>query len=512
MHLYRDAVGLDVGSHSVKGVRVKRCAGIVRVVDCDWAKLPALPSQRQKMLRSFVSKKGWNGIPCAVSLPDNNVIVRSLSVGDEDPRSINRIVQLELAQFEELAQRHPITSYRIQQKVYGKRYALLALGRSELVDGAIQQASVSGLDAIDAVPEGLACLNAMLRLPFSVRRRFINVQAGSSHTTVLAVRGTTVLYTKHISLGMGSTDSAAENNQSSADCGKWLDTVSTTIKEFGSQLPESAKKPDHIILSGGCALVPGLAGELADATGIKVSNYSQLARRYALDEGDRLATALGCALIAAGKGRLKLSLQPDPMKERLALRRQRPSWVIAGAALNLAIAFSGAIFYMRTENLENLRTTRQTQLAALRSTHSQLKVARAEIRELRKRIAPFAAAVHNARISRVVMQALAEAKSQYDWVTRITDSDFYFAESSQETSRTAYNPQIGFRSFIVEGYTPAPNMSSVRHMIEKLRTHAGILDADLLTEDRLSPNPDRHKPWKDIDGTFFAIEIRLPTP
>ena len=70
---------------------------------------------------------------------------------------------------------------------------------------------------------------------------------------------------------------------------------------------------------------------------------------------------------------------------------------------------------------------------------------------------------------------------------------------------------LGFEQIVVEGYTPVADLSTVRTMIEALREHPAVEDADLLGDDRLREDPERDERWAPADCQLFAIEITVPT-
>jgi hypothetical protein len=511
MH-YHDAVGLDVGTHYVKGVRVKRYAGIARIADSEVARLPNLPRERERMLASLVTKKGWDGLPCAVSVSDKHVMLRSLAIGSEDPRSVNRVVEMELDQFEDLADHAPLTSYIVQNTLKGTRHALLAVGRRKTVETCIQQAFQSGLDVVDSVPESIACLNSVLRLPGRFRKCFANVQTGTSHATVLIVKNATVLFSKHLSDGPGDLSSEAGETAGGDKLDNYVESLAATIQEYSADNPDPEMQPESIIATGGIAMNSDFCDKLSSETGVQVQRLHDLMRGGRLKQVGSLSTACGLALVATGKAMLPMSLQPAPLRERIALRQSRPYWILSGIVLNFAIMLFAFLTHYRAEALEQLYSARQGGLNTLTSTLERLKETRDQVAALRRRNAPFAAAVHNAQIARVAMEALAEAKNDKDWIVTFADADSYFEEDPGNGAGRGFKTTNGFSTIVVEGYTPASDMSSLRSMIKNLQKHAGILSADLLPGEEIREDPARDNTWASFDARLFAIKIELSTP
>jgi hypothetical protein len=65
---------------------------------------------------------------------------------------------------------------------------------------------------------------------------------------------------------------------------------------------------------------------------------------------------------------------------------------------------------------------------------------------------------------------------------------------------------------IVEGYTPEPDLSTVRSMLENLRAAPAISQADLLPDDRVRNRPENADDPTTLNATRFALEITLAAP
>lgn len=177
----------------------------------------------------------------------------------------------------------------------------------------------------------------------------------------------------------------------------------------------------------------------------------------------------------------------------------------------------GAAFMDLRWNREYLRL-RQVELAGLHALDRKLAATEDVNAQMEQRVIPFRTAVENGDVLRLALQAVIRAKDPDDWLSLLADAEAYFgtsttpdAEAPTEQVATSDDP-MRFETFIVEGYTPVADFSTVGQMIERLRTQPGIIDADLLGDERLRHNPERDARWEDTGCSAFVIEMTVEVP
>ena len=108
---------------------------------------------------------------------------------------------------------------------------------------------------------------------------------------------------------------------------------------------------------------------------------------------------------------------------------------------------------------------------------------------------------------RTAIGAVSKARHPEDWLTRITDAATYF--NGEAAPPEGITP---FDQLVVEGETPSTDLETIRAMIDSLRNSPGILDADLLGDDRLEREDESTRAPQQKDCERFAVELTLPTP
>jgi hypothetical protein len=159
---------------------------------------------------------------------------------------------------------------------------------------------------------------------------------------------------------------------------------------------------------------------------------------------------------------------------------------------------------------------RQVDLAGLQALKRKLDVTEETNERLGRRIAPFRTAVANADILRLALETVSAAKHPDDWVSLLADANAYFETSSADAlapeGALGREQGAGVQSVIIEGYTPVSDLSTVGQMIERLREQVGVLDADLLGDERLREDAARDKRWADTGCSLFVIEMTMEVP
>ena len=197
------------------------------------------------------------------------------------------------------------------------------------------------------------------------------------------------------------------------------------------------------------------------------------------------------------------------------LEGQLRYWVLSAAAAVLALFFLVLRDYRELER-EQLQFGADLELLkARRRVAAELETYRADVERLRPKVGSLEVALRNGELLRSVMDAVAHAKVADDWITLIADSHSYFEGAPVERDDEVDNTRsvsLGFEQLVVEGYTPVEDLSTVRAMIEALRGHPAVSDADLLGDDRLRDDPERDERWAPAECRLFAMEITVPSP
>jgi Tfp pilus assembly PilM family ATPase len=510
---YTEAIGLDIGSHAAKAVHVRRRWGRIAIESADWVRLPADEHDRQRVLESFVTKKGWRGLPCVLAPPMDGVMLQSIRVQPHDPRPFSSIVDLEMSQFSGLAEDSTIRDYSVSRDADGSRI-LLAVGRVDSVEASLDLAIASGLNPVQVTPQATALFNIVSRRWRGSRKStFVVINIGHRSTNVIVGTRSTLLDARHMPhggnlLGDGVQAIGSDaGSQSATELNRWLDALCSCLAVCEGMEDIENLPVDGVILCGGASRTEGLKQALATRLNKPVQLLRELGRISYVEDVERRAVATGLALAGMGIGRIQLTLLPPKTRETITLHSQANYWIGSGCALvaALLVLLVGASVELYLK---------QNYLAHARSMLSSITALEAKQADLQKRnerleaqVRPFAAVVHNGDILRTAIGAVSRAKRPNDWIARIADANAYF--DGTDVIPEGISP---FSQLVIEGHTPTTDFSSVRSMIETLRNSPGILDADLLGDDTLRTTTDANADWIQQTCERFVIGFTLPTP
>jgi len=170
------------------------------------------------------------------------------------------------------------------------------------------------------------------------------------------------------------------------------------------------------------------------------------------------------------------------------------------------------------------RADQRAYLAALEHQQEQLTVWSQEWadyaernNQLRRQVQPLRSAVRANKVTQALLRSLASAKHPDDWFVLIADADSYFRAPQGNDTDIALPeepigpvaPEASLRQMILEGYTPADDLSTVRELIEKMRSLPFVANVDLLPDDQVRTD------WQDAptdaqpEVRRFALEIEL---
>jgi hypothetical protein len=156
------------------------------------------------------------------------------------------------------------------------------------------------------------------------------------------------------------------------------------------------------------------------------------------------------------------------------------------------------------------------ELAGLHALDRKLGVTESLNEQLESRVVPFRTAVENAGVLRIALESVSRAKHPDDWLSLFADAGAYFRDSGAGGVPVESTPGLdggaGLVNIIVEGFTPVDDFSTVGQMIERLHEQPGVVDADLLGDERLRDDPARDERWSDTGCSLFVIEMTLEVP
>jgi hypothetical protein len=226
------------------------------------------------------------------------------------------------------------------------------------------------------------------------------------------------------------------------------------------------------------------------------------------EEPGRLLTATGLALAGVGRTRIGLSLMPPLMRERIELRRQRIYWAAAIATGALALSLLAADALSDRRILRAELHAREQELQQIEETRMEATRLREANLEFEQALIPARKSAASGRAVLDLLDMLSSAKHPDDWITLVADATAYYepdpAQNTQPATRRA-----GAFLFVIEGYTPTEDLSTVRAMLDSIRRRSDVASADLLGDDRI--REDRIRADRLLGKTLrrFAVEVTL---
>jgi len=550
---HRTVLGLDIGQHSAKVVRlVRRGNGTIRVTHRDMVRIPAGmgTAEQSVLIARWMSQQGFRGEPCVLSVRGLNVLFQTLALASDDPRPADLAVELEIARLSEIAtetMRHGFMEIAAGEDK-GRRF-LIGLTRAEAVEQVLALARGAGADVVEMVPSPVAAaltVGAMEKAggclavadigmggtdlavvgPEGIRFARSFAVGGQSFTEALA-RAKRMTATQAEPVKIASGLEGADKEVLTAAAEHWVSEFKACLGIYRSYFPGPSDQPVELILTGGGALMRGLERYLAWKLGLETRLLKALPGMSERGEEAALyGVACGLALAGAGAvGKGYVSLLPSEIRETLLLRRQKRYWVAAAILIVLTAA----------ANLLGSYRDQQRKMAEIRAQHESWSRRQALQREiegiqhLNQRLDRMMGTVHtllqNGPAFRDVVSALAERLETNCWITLVADANSYFAQENlvkpearraprgiapherKEGEPAVLQGEMRFSRVIVEGYTTDTSFASVQKLIDSLKAAGFIQKADLLGDDQLIEE-DTAK-WGLAGGKRFVIDLTL---
>lgn len=321
----------------------------------------------------------------------------------------------------------------------------------------------------------------------------------------------------------------------------WCSQIRSALSVYRGQFQNPKIHPTRIVFLGGGVQLEGFQA-YATETLAMVSEPTSMGLRIS-PVPPVFATAYGLALSGAGIGVSGISLFPEYLKNEIIFREKKPYWIAAGvfAALILGtfIAVAGRSISRERKNV-SVETER---IKKLEKMDNNVQRMHEEIAVLRSTADPVRKLLEGGPQARELVRLLAGAIHPEDWITMVSDEDLYIASEmpveekepakgaapkatprktmgsimplrigakpkkptgpsaapakpakggkrtgkTQTVAETAATLAPTFSVFIVEGYTPQTDLSTVKQLIENLVKAPMIQRADVLASDLVLP-------------------------
>lgn len=504
MH-YHEIIALEVGADFARAVHAVQGMAHPRYASAKSIKLPPNPEERRRLLSSFVQKNNWSGLPCVLGLSEDATIVRTFRRRSGARHSSDVMMDEEMGDLRELAGGATIAAHVEQPPVRKQRRILAAVGKMDTIHREIMTAAEAGLDVTEAVPASVAHVRGIIRFLPARIRWWGNIHVEKNGTRFTLSHGPSIVFSRYIPIGAWAI--SRETGHAHA-IERWTGEMAESMRMAERYMTDTDTGAQVMVISGETICAEELQSEIAEAVRTETTTADKFKKARRFPFSIAYLTCVGLIEQAMKSPRRRLSLQPPPMRQRAALRRQKAFWVLIGLTVCAALALlilNEWLYMKRTRSALHVLGSR---IETLSEINREMDTLANEIRRIREQSRPFVSAMHNVRMVRHVLRLIAEAKTADDWITYFGDRDAYFSGITAAQS-DSYN---GFDRLIVEGYTPHHDLSSVRAAIEVIETQPGIMQVDLLGDDQIRNDTARDERWRETGCRLFALEITLATP
>jgi len=524
---YHQVVGLDIGRHSVRAVLAARRLGEPILLASVRTQLPDDPGAIHAAVKELLDSNGWGSMPCILGLPGNAVVLRALQMDPSDPRSEQQIVSVEAEQYADAGPDGTILEHA-RMGLPDAPSLLLSVTRMDTVEQLLQGPMQRGIPIVDLVPTPVALYNAMIHCQSPGSDAFACIELGLEKCEIVIGTKTALLFARRIDTVLvsanvtmdpvGHDSFAIAEGSRTVDEERFVAEVRECLSLHASQYPSPENKPRSVYLCGPGAREPGIAERIERMVGLPTSCWRSLPSSGAA-ESDRMAIATGLALSWVKKKALNLSLLPPARKESMSLRWQKRYWSLGGI-----VCVGTAFLVAAAAHISARRLSSHVDAAALRleeyhRVEEQVEVLRTGNASLEARIEPLHIAVENGRVMREVIGAIAEFKHSDDLIILLADGETYYTSienledkiATQFTlaSQTGTGSPFALKQVVVEGFTPEEDLYVLEDMVENLRQHPFVYDADLLPDDKVREDPERNEQWPEMGISQFALRIML---
>lgn len=349
----------------------------------------------------------------------------------------------------------------------------------------------------------------------------------------------------------------------------WASQVKSALAVFRGQFQRAEHQPARVMFAGGGAKLAGFETFAAEALGLEVATPFPPPAVPPV-----FATAYGLALSGADAAPCPISLFPVDLRNELVFREKKPYWIAAGifAALILGTFLVTAVRGLARERESVERET--ARIRSLQRIDQTIQRLRAEGAAYRECAVPVRRLLEAGPQARELVRLLADSIHPNDWITMVSDETLYNAQemptpeeedgkprpkaaqgkgglgrkspllrvaaapaakppassgkgtaakpagasrpSTKGAGQGAQRPPAAeppptFSVFIVEGYTPQTDLSTVRELVGKLLASPTVRRADVLWDDRVLPAMplgDRRPP-ESLVGHLSRFVLRV---
>jgi Tfp pilus assembly PilM family ATPase len=544
----RTVLGLDWGRYAVKAVVAERTRAGIQIVRTEQLRLPVGSGNGIPFVTSWMEKSRLQKLPTVISITAQKTLFQPFSMPPDDPRTVAQASGIEVARYTDMASESMVHDAVAVDIANHRRHVLLVMARTSLLDECLRTAREAGLDVVDLVPSAIALYNWVEHGAKAHDTVTLYVNVGASSTEVAVGSAQALFFARGFSIGghmyseaiaravkiapaqaeerkLAGTDDPALAAACASVNQLWVAELNACLAVYRNLYPDRRLQPARIVVAGGGSALRGFVETVSAAAGLPAERLQSLPGATPGENAGVFATAAGLALSAAGSPRCRVRLLPPNVRDELTFREQKPFWIGSASIAALILGVSVYAGYYDFGRWAAKLGEERALLEHRQRLFDQFDHARRQADAIHGMAGPVGTMVKSGVVVRGLITLIAEAKTQEDWITMISDSVSYYTpppeppadgepvaemrerrpvrRTPQETPGTSL-----IKSVIVEGYTRTPNLTTVRDFIARLEESPLVLKADLLRDDRLMPPAKDRKPLGS-GIKLFAVEITL---
>jgi type IV pilus assembly protein PilM len=524
MQKTRTAIGLDIGAHSVKAVRFVWTPQSLRVEQALAAEIPDNleddAEARAEWLRDLLAPLKGRGARATLAVSGSICNVQLVKFPKSSDSQLKRMVSLEALCLAGLSGQDVAHDFiAVGGNSQTESPVLIALCRASAIEQQMKLATQAGLSVEEVTLPNLALHNAFTHKKEKHAKGLIAyVDIGHESTNVALSHNGELRFARSFASGGGAFTNAVMHaaQLSRAEAERWkrqygqlflegipegakeaalLEAAETWLKEFNETLAHFFEQSagefttcDHIVLSGGGAMLRQFPDWIRDKLTRPVevlaplkllgADTAALADEAKIDP--RYAVAAGLALQGL-KLSPSLSLLPNPVKERRVVRHRTQQLAVYSAMA--ALIFLTLLLAVRIQlGRVNERLAEQRKnLIRCQEIAQAIERHRNQTQHVLVKLQPVADLANRAdRLLTVWRDVTAEQRGN-DWFTLFADAESYYSPKrlqqgaqppvvpfggSAEANPSHFTPQPAI--IIVEGYTTDMSFKTVEGMVKAL--------------------------------------------
>lgn len=524
MQKTRSAIGLDIGTHSVKAVRMVWTPQTLRIEQALTAEIPdnldADPDAKADWLREILAPLKSRGAKATLAVSGSICNVQLVKFPKSSESQLAKMATLEAQRLAGLSGQDVAHDFiAVGGETQTESPVLIALCRASAIEQQMQLATQAGFGVEDVTLPNLALHGAFTH---NNQRRaeglVAYVDIGNESTNVAVSHNGTLRFARSFASGGGAFTNAVMHaaNLSRAEAEKWkhqygqlflegipegakeaalLHAAETWLAEFNETLAHFFEQSagefttcDHLVLSGGGALLRNFPDWIREKLTRTVevlaplkllgADTAALADEMKIDP--RFAVAAGLALQGL-KLSPSLSLLPNPVKERRVVRRRTQQLAVYSAMTGLIFITLLVAARIQINRVNERLAAQRDNLRKCQEIAQTIERHRNQTQHILVKLQPIADLANRADKLLTVWRDITAEQRGNDWFTLFADAESYY--SPQRIQQGAQPPVIPFGGggpqtpanfvpqpavIIVEGYTTDMSFKTVESMVKAL--------------------------------------------